>query len=205
MKTRMRKMAAVLFAVVLTPALAASVNSQLQGCPIIPNRTQSGWRVYSPPDKSFTVELPGEPQHTNKLDPTSSDENEKSFFKCTKSINGYVFPLRPAHPANVFVIGVFDVSDCKRKRELFDEEVKGLVTVIGGDNKRLVSDSAVRTDGLPGREFIYENGDSYGRVLIVNAGRRIYLLSYTTDVRGATTSSEATRMFSSFRPVRKTA
>jgi hypothetical protein len=203
MKTRSKQETAVLIAVVLMSTLAAS--AQLKGYTTTPNQTQSDWRVYSPPDKSFTVELPGEPHQTNKLDPSSSDENEKSFFECTKSIKGYVLPLWPTHPANVFVIGVFDVSGCKRKPELFDEEVKGLVTLIGGDDKSLISDSATRANDLPGREFIYENGDRYGRVLIVNAGRRIYLLSYTTDVRGATTSPEAIRMFSSFRPVRNAA
>jgi hypothetical protein len=200
MKTRRKKETAILIAVVLMSTLASA---QLQGYTIMPNQTQSDWRVYSPPDKSFTVELPGEPHQTNKLDPASSDENEKSFFECTKSIKAYSLPLRPEHPANVFVIGVFDVSGCRRKPELFDEEVKGLVTLIGGDDKSLISDSATRANDQPGREFIYENGDRYGRVLIVNGGRRIYLLSYTTDVRGATTSPEATRMFSSFRPVRK--
>jgi len=203
MKIRRKKETAILIAVVLMSTLAAS--AQLKGYPTTPNQTQSDWRVYSPPDKSFTVELPGEPHQTNKLDPASSDENEKSFFECTKSIKAYSLPLRPEHPANVFVIGVFNMSGCKRKPELFDEEVKGLVTLIGGDDKSLISDSATRANDLPAREFIYENGDRYGRVLIVNGGRRIYLLSYTTDIRGATTSPEATRMFSSFRPVRKTA
>ena len=63
-------------------------------------------------------------------------------------------------------------------------------------------DSAVQRDGLRGREFIYENGISYGRVLIINAASRIYMLIYRNDVPGVTTSPEVTRMFSTFHPSR---
>lgn len=201
MKMRMRQTAAVLFA---TTALAAtlfavnSANSPVQGYPIVQNLTQSGWRVYSPPDKSFTVELPQEPRRVNKIDPTSSDE--ESFFECTKSVDAYELQLNPKSPEYAFVIGVFDVSACQRRPETFNKEVENLVAVIGGDNKRLIKDEKVKVNGLPGREFIYENGDLHGRVLIVNAGKRIYMLTYTNDTSGAITSAETTRMFSSFRP-----
>ncbi len=207
MKRRMRKMATVLFATaVLNATLPASTNSQLQGCTIMQERTQSGWRVYFPPNKNFTVELPGEPHPTNNPDPGGVDERSfLEWFKCTRSVAFYVLRLRPSSPANAFVIGDFDVSGCKRKPQLFDEEVKGLVAILGGDNKQIISNSAVVVNGLPGHEFIYENGEVNGRVLIINASRRIYALLYESDVPRAASSPETTRMFSSFRPVRRTA
>lgn len=165
------------------------------------NTTQSGWRVFSPPDRSFTVELPGRPRHTNNPDPKGVDE--QSFFEwfdCIRSVDFYVLPLNISSPANAFLVGVFDVSRCKRRPEMFNEEVERLVLVIGGDNKRLISDSAVSVDGLPGREFTYANGDANGRVLIVNANRRIYTLIYETDVPAGASSSEAMRMFRTFHP-----
>lgn len=205
MKTKAKQwLVGLLLTAVVVTMLAAtnSIDAQIQRRSIMTNRvTQSGWRVYSPPNKSFTVELPREPRRTNKLDPTSSDE--ESFFECTKSVDAYELQLRPKSPEYAFVIGVFDVSACQRKPETFNEEVEGLVAVIGGDNKRLLSDSKVNVDGLSGREFMYENGDLHGRVLIVNAGKRIYFLTYTTDIPGGTSSPEATRMFKTFHPVKQ--
>jgi hypothetical protein len=193
----MWKMAAVLFATVLVATMAATANSQLQGCSMKQNQPQSTWRVYSPPDKRFTVELPRVPRHTDKIDPTSADE--ASFFECTKSVEAYELQLKPQSPEYAFVIGVFDVSGCQRKAETFNKEVKDLVAVIGGDNKRLIKDDQVTVNGLPGREFIYQNGNLNGRVLILNAGRRIYMLTYTDDTLSNATSAETTRMFNSFR------
>jgi hypothetical protein len=202
MKTRMKQTAAFLFAMMAlaTTLPVNSNNFQAQGRPTLQNQTQLNWRVYSPPDKSFTVELPQEPRRTNKMDPTSNDE--ASFFECTKSVDAYEIQLKPQSPEYAFVIGVFNVSGCQRKAETFNKEVKGLVAVIGGDDKRLIKDKQVKVNGLPGREFIYENGELYGRVLVVNAGKRIYMVTYTNDASGTTTSAETTRMFSSFRPVR---
>ncbi len=207
MRTRMKQTAAFIFAinVLALTSTGNAIDFQAQGRPTVQNQTQSTWRVYSPPDKSFTVELPQEPRRTNKIDPTGTDENEKSFFECTKSVDAYELQLKPQSPEYSFVIGVFDVSGCQRKLETFNKEVKGLVAIIGGDDKQLIKDEQLKVHGLPGREFIYQNGDLYGRVLVVNAGKRIYMLTYTNDASGTTTSAETTRMFSSFRPVRTAA
>jgi hypothetical protein len=202
----LRKQRATLFFAIMALAMTSTGNAidfQAQGRFTMQNQTQSTWRVYSPPDKSFTVELPQEPRHTNKIDPTSTDE--ASFFECTKSVDAYELQLKPQSSEYAFVIGVFNVSGCQRKAETFNKEVKGLVAIIGGDNKRLIKNEQVKVNGLPGREFIYQNGDLYGRVLVVNAGKRIYMLTYTNDASGTTTSAETTRMFSSFRPVRNAA
>lgn len=206
MRRRMRKMATVLFALAVLNAMLPTTNSQLLGCAIMQERTQSGWRVYSPRSKNFTVEVPGEPRRTNNPDPQGVDERSfLEWFKCSRSVTFYVLRLRPISPGNAFVIGDFDVSRCKRKPEMFDEEVKGLVAILGGDNKQIISNSPVVVKGLPGHEFIYENGDVNGRVLIINASRRIYALLYESDVPKSASSPETTRMFSSFRPVRRTA
>lgn len=142
--------------------------------------------------------MPQEPRRTDKTDPTSIDE--ASFFKCTKSVIAYELQPKSHSPEYAFVIGVFDVSACKRKSETFNKEVNDLVAILGGDDKRLIKNEQMKVNGLPGREFIYENGDLYGRVLVVNGGKRIYMLTYTNDAYGTTTSAETTRMFSSFRP-----
>lgn len=154
MRTQSWKMAAGLFAPVLIAAIATSANSQLQGCSLKRNQPQSTWRLYSPPDKSFTVELPREPRRTDKIDPTSADE--ASFFECTESVEAYELKLKPQSPEYAFVIGVFDVSGCRRKAEIFNQEVNGLVAVIGGDNKHLIKIEQVKINGLPGRVHLPE-------------------------------------------------
>ena len=205
MKTRIQLTAAFLFAMM---ALAITLrvgsnNFQAQARSTLQGQAQGNWRVYSPPDRSFTVELPQEPRHTNKIDPTSTDE--ASFFECTKSVDAYEIQLKPQSPEYAFVIGVFDVSGCRRKAETFTKEVKDLIAILGGDNKRLIKNEQVTVNGLPGREFIYENGELYGRVLLINAGKRIYMLTYTNNSSGGTSSAETIRMFSSFRPLRNAA
>lgn len=205
MKTRIRLTAAFLFAMMaLAITLRVSSNNfQAQARSTLQGQTQRNWRVYSPPDKSFTVELPQEPRHTNKMDPTSADE--ASFFECTKSVDAYEIQLKPQSPEYAFVIGVFDVSGCPRKAETFNNEVKDLIAILGGDNKRLIKNEQVKVNGLPGREFIYANGELYGRVLVINAGKRIYMLTYTNNSSSTTSSAETIRMFSSFRPLRNAA
>lgn len=194
-------MAAVLFAtVVLNATFAGSVNSQLQGCVINQNRTQSGWRVYSPADKSFTVELPGQPHPTDDYD--FMEGGGAAFFKCTKSADSYQLDLQPESLINSFSIGVFDVSACKSRPEAFNEEVEAIIPIIDGDDKLILNDSKVRVDGLLGREFAYKKGIVYGRVLVVNAGKRIFLLIYASDIPEATSSPEAARMFKTFHPAK---
>src|SRR5256885_1566029 len=127
MKTQKKQKAGFLFAMMALPVTLLVINSanfQAQGGAALESQTQPTWRVYSPPDKSFTVELPQEPRRTNKIDPTSTDE--ASLFECTKSVDAYELQLKPQTPEYAFVIGVFDVSGCQRKPETFNEEVKGL-------------------------------------------------------------------------------
>lgn len=206
MKRRVKQAVVVLvpMAVSIMLFVGISVDAQRSRRSVMSNRiNQDKWRVFSPPDGSFTVELPREPRRTNNPDPEGLDEQSfLEWFECTQSVDFYVLKLRPTSPANAFIIGVFNVSGCQRRPEMFDEEVRGLVAIIGGDNKRLISDSVVRVNGLSGREVVYETGEKYGRVLIVNAGKRIYVLIYETNIAGETSSPETTRMFRTFRPAR---
>ncbi|MCP9496912.1 MAG: hypothetical protein MSG64_21040 [Pyrinomonadaceae bacterium MAG19_C2-C3] len=201
MKTQAKQTAAVLFATVVLATMLPGVNLQTQCRSIVQNKTQAGWRVYSPPDKSFTVELPGEPHPTDDYD--FMEGGGAAFFKCTKSADSYQLDLQPESVINSFSIGVFDVSTCKRRPETFNEEIEAIIPIIGGDDKLILRDSKLRVDGLPAREFIYKKGIVYGRVLIVNAGKRIFLLIYASDIPEATSSPEAARMFKTFHPAKR--
>lgn len=188
-------------AVGMMPQFPGFACAQMRNNAVMPrNTTPTSWRVFSPPNKSFTVELPGKPRHAKKLDPTSSDENEKAFFACTRSIDAYILSPHSDPLSNTFVIGDFDVSGCLRKPEQFEVEVNRIIAIIGGDNKRIVRDALVLVDGLSGREVYFESGERFGRLLFVNTSKRIYMLVFQSAAAEATASPEVTRMFSSFRP-----
>jgi hypothetical protein len=72
--------------------------------------------------------------------------------------------------------------------------------VIGGDDKESLTHKSVSVNGMPGREYFYSKGDIRGRVLIVNGGRRIFLLQYHTEA-GSLPDFVKT-VFNSFRPRR---
>ena len=159
---------------------------------------QPDWRVFSPSDKSFTVELPDTPTLSNTFDPEDPNVEDKNLFRCSKSLG--VYQLLLSSKADLFSIGFFDVSACRRNQSEFDREAKELTSVLGGDNKDVIKNSKVYVDGLPARELIYMNG-GYGRILMINANKRIFMLAYKTDAN--TPSKEAERIFRTFRPQKK--
>lgn len=160
---------------------------------------QSEWIKFSPPDKSFVVEAP---RKLSRIDKPESANSQDALFRWAKSADAYELPLASESNKYAFVIGVLNISDCQRAKDAFKEEVKDFILTIGGDNKRIVSDVEVSVNDVPGREVVYENGDVNGRVLILNAGKRIYLVIYTTDVFEKTSAPEILRIFRSFRPLK---
>ncbi|MGI8470364.1 MAG: hypothetical protein ACR2N3_18140 [Pyrinomonadaceae bacterium] len=157
--------------------------------------TQRKWIVFSPPDKSFTVELPKNPKHSDTLDP--NDPNLYGMFKCTKSFDAYSISLNSKNDSIDIV--VFDVSGCRRTKALFDKEAKLVAEALRPDESEIIKSSKVKINGLPAYEVIY-TVEGYGRNLTVNAGKRIFMLGYGTDAK--TPSKDAERIFRTFHPRR---
>src|SRR5262245_15869681 len=75
---------------------------------------------------------------------------------------------------------ILHVARVKNRRQ-FDKEADSVMLVVGGDDKKFSKTTSVTVNGLHGREYFYEKGDIRGRVLIVNAGSRIFFVQYHTE------------------------
>lgn len=159
--------------------------------------SQSNWRIFSPPDKSFTVELPRTPKFQRK----KVNPRKDALFENTIMGDAYTFRLRQNDPESVFSISVFYLS-APVNNQLFNQRAKSLALIIGGDKEDsdFTKKADVRVNGFHGREFIYEKGVISGRALFINAGKRIYFLLYHTDVEGEISSETIVRIFETFKP-----
>src|SRR5215213_3217905 len=158
---------------------------------------QSSWQVFSPPDKSFTVELPTQPRR-----PLNKEESAESIFENIKSAYVYTLKLRSNDPVPDFSFGVLYLSK-PLSNPKFDETVNSNMLWIGGDDKHFSKESDVIVSGFHGREFIYEKGIASGRALFINAGSRIYVMLFHTEVEGDISSEAVSRIFRTFKPARR--
>jgi hypothetical protein len=87
-------------------------------------RAQSSWRIYSPPDKSFTVEVPVTP-HSEADDYEGLDESTPSGWKPTHSYMAVASILQP----RFYSISVFEVISAGQSsgNEAIDEFIQALV------------------------------------------------------------------------------
>lgn len=204
MKTRIRlKLTTFFLAIIIAILLSPNyINAQAnRKIPTNSQTTQAKWIVFSPPDKGFTVELPSNPEHSNTLDPNDPGD-DKDLFKCSKSLNSYTLLVDSETSkldkfTNRIIIGSFDVSGCQRSNPSFIKETKILSEFLGGDNKTTIENSKVYVSGLPARNLVFYN-EGYGRILMINAKRRIFMLIYFTNKDNP--SEVAERIFRTFRP-----
>lgn len=164
-----------------------------------PALAQSRWRAYSPPDRSFTVELPGAPKFKRGR---LSRQDDLMFRRGGFGYTAYTIRSRRGSPETIFNIGVLLLTTPIDDRE-FDENTYTFIGIYGGDKEdsNFKKNAAVRVHGFHGREYIYEVGESVGRALFINAGKRAYFLIYHTESARELSSEAVTRMFSTFRPV----
>jgi hypothetical protein len=160
---------------------------------------QSSWKVFSPPDKSFTVELPEKPRQAKP--PSDTEESAESLFENTKSAYAYTLSLRKNDPVPEFSFGVLYLSK-PMSNSRFDEAVNSNMLWIGGDDKHFSKEADVVLSGFHGREFIYDKGIASGRALFINARNRIYLMLFHTEVEGDISSEAVSRIFRTFKPAR---
>lgn len=85
----------------------------------------------------------------------------------------------------------------------FDGTVNSNVLWIGGDDKHFSKESDVVAGGFHGREFVYNKGIASGRALFINAGSRIYLMLFHTEVAGDISSETVSRIFRTFKPAQR--
>jgi hypothetical protein len=148
------------------------------------------WRLYTPPDKTFSVELPCEPAQTNVSASSPSYE--------------YSCHLEEADNLRFFTISVWkaDFEGAKiRDEAAFERSVKESFT----PNHRMVKIVPIRIDGGIRREVIVTNtrdemDNLRGRVIIF--GNHRFEVAYVATDMKRLESVEADRFFTGFKPLR---
>lgn len=171
----------------MTAVPAESETSAYSILPVI--SPQAGWRVFSPPDKTFTVELPGEPQHDSD-DPISDDAlTGESYTALDASLN-----LR------FYSINIICTTQLKAKGVRMDAITDLLMGGATTNSGRRFSKSKIVVDGLPGYEFVSfkADGQDYVRGRLVDADSRIYILMVVSDEAKDVPSPSVIRFLNSF-------
>lgn len=164
-------------------------------------RHAQSWRVYSPPDKSFSIELPAPLRRVTFFEGKTGASSEAGL-DVDKNVSSYA-ALQSAPKVREYGVIVID----GRSKELDPVErrkrVAGLDFVIGGDDATPTSKSTVQANGLTGKEYVYakEIGDGiYTRGRVFDAGKRIYVIVFRARTAEDLGSPDAERFLNSFRP-----
>lgn len=167
---------------------------------LIPANTnaQPKWRPYTSPGKTFTVELPWKPIYQRKQI-TGMVPNSAGPFKGIQSVDYYNLNMYIDEGSTSFFIFEYEVAD-KRSDQDFDIEVDSIMSGPGGKDKNYLQNRPVTVNGLHGQEYFYEKGKTSARVLVINAGHRIFLLRFSTEEKKGINRGPVEKVFSTFQP-----
>lgn len=145
-------------------------------------------RMWSPPDNSFTIELP---VNLREIKGEYSDESNERF----RSIK--LFGTSEAEASfGVFEVVILDLS--KKEQLNVNGKLKGLEFFIGGDDQRPTKETVLKVDGLPAREVLFVCPSKCSKGLIIDAGDRIYVLGLAVNVCEDLDTVIAKRFFKTF-------
>lgn len=157
------------------------------------------WRIQSPCDGTFSVELPAplyevswfEGKHGPSLEPDAGFDRGGAAYVA----------LQETPKKRQYGIVVQNVP--KEERSEFQRgEFGGSWFVIGGDDATPTSEKVVRVNGFTGREYIYAQEiaeDTYTRGRIFYGAGRLYIIVFVASTAEDLMSAEATRFLDSFR------
>lgn len=145
--------------------------------------------VWSPSDKSFSVETPvalleQKSEYDDKSEPQI--EPSRAFGAETSEYT--------------FLITVFGL----RKEDIgadLEEKFGGVQFLIGGDDDHDFTERLLKINGLNAKEVVYRKQNNRG--LIIDAGARIYVLGLAVKERKYLDSEVANRFFRSFRLLKR--
>ena len=155
-----------------------------------PTPTPDGqWRVYTPPDKSFSVELTCEPTQTNVSEPSTPIYQ----YACGpgESVGPHFFAI---------VVSTADLERNPLDEAAFERSVKDMLT----PNKRLIKLVPIKIDGGMGREIVFTNKTDdmdNGRVRVILLGKHRYEVGLPGIELKMLESPVAERFFATFKPL----
>ena len=147
------------------------------------------WRVYTAPDRSFSVELPCEPMRTNVSEPETPV---------------YQYSCGGEETSGFFLMDVMDLSDSERVKLREAAAFERSIRESFSPNKRVVKMTAINVDGGMGRDIIVHNTKneedlSRGRVIVI--GARHYQIAFVSSDAKALESPAVERFFATFKPM----
>jgi hypothetical protein len=162
-------LASVVVAVVASPAFTQDRRSD-----------QRLWKIWSPPDRSFSVEVP-EPLETNdELGEESDPDAVQSFGVDTKDF--------------VLIAIILRYEDFATKTT--EDKFGGLFFVLGGDDDFDFTEKNVNIRGMPAQEIVYNKRPIKG--LFIDASDTVYVLGLRAKKKEDVNAAVANRFFSSF-------
>lgn len=155
------------------------------------------WRLYTSPNKSFSVELPWKPNNRRRNLLTLAPDSEIRF-KGSSVDDRYDLSMYTDESLTRFFIDVYETA-FKRSQAEFDSEVRQIL-VDACDRCRFFKNDPVVLNGLSGREFIYQKSKVTGRMLFINGGLRIYTVHFYTEDKKGISRGPVDRVFATFQP-----
>ena len=149
--------------------------------------------VWSPPDKSFTVEVPV------KLEEIKGEYDDISK-EGYKSIQLFGSSEADVH-YGVFEVVILDLTE-KEKLNV-KGKMEGLEFFIGGDDQKSTKETMVKVDGLTAKEVLFIGPNKCSKGLIIDAGDRIYVLGLAVNACKDLSSRVAKRFFITFHLMRR--
>ncbi|MDX6304352.1 MAG: hypothetical protein QOI77_1321 [Blastocatellia bacterium] len=164
-------------------------------------RAQPKWRVYTSPNKSFSVELPWNPNYVRRNTAGMvGGPGGVVAFRGTWAEDIYNLSMYIDEEHTSFVIRVYNLSARDSEKE-FDAEGKLTPITSGRQKPDEWQENPVTINGLRGREVIYKKGKVASRLLIVFADHRIYQVEFVTEDKRGISRGPVNRVFGTFQPV----
>lgn len=187
MKTRVIQISTLLFLIAQTCLLARAQDA--------------GWRVYSPPRQSFSVESPAPLRKVESF----SGEHNASLERDQRNDWASCYAAIETTPGDSrFGVVVINAGQ-KFFRSQLREDREGLYWYLGAiligneDEPEPTSVKEINVNGLKGREYIYTRGGVSTRGRIFETGGKIYVIVFVGKDVADLTSSDSTRFLNSFR------
>lgn len=144
------------------------------------------WIKFTSPEGRFTVELPELPEQRTRVARLPEEEEADGalvIFRCTKSRTAYILRSVYGTELSRLVIMEVDVSKCERQKGDFELDMFRFIVFYGSDEVVTLNDKRFHINGLRARDFILTRGSRIrGRVLAIEAGKRIFVVMYDREI-----------------------
>jgi hypothetical protein len=165
-------------------------------------RATGGWLMYTPSDKSFTVEVPG----TSRREVETYEGLDERTPGGWRPLHAYVAATLLETPRallmRAYFVSAFEVMS---RAPASQKQIDEFVEALAGKSKRLTSSKEINIDGRRVREVTLASKDTeeneFVRVRFIETDARVYMLTYITNTSDIYSPS-ATRFFNSFRAKR---